>query len=94
VPLQIFDYQKTGANFLARRQRAGLFDQMRVGKSAQAVRAADLLMLKRIIVICPAAVREVWRGEFAKFGIMRARSSRASTSTTSCLGCAAPSTCW
>lgn len=71
MPLQIFDYQKTGAAFLASRRRAGLFDQMRVGKSAQAVRACDLLMLKRGIVICPAAVREVWRGEFAKFGIMR-----------------------
>lgn len=71
MPLQLFDYQKVGADFLAGRRRAGLFDQMRVGKSAQAVRATDLLLLRRGIVICPAAVREVWRGEFAKFGIMR-----------------------
>lgn len=71
MPLQIFDYQKTGAHFLAERKRAGLFDQMRVGKSAQAIRACDMLMLKRGIVICPAAVREVWRGEFQKFAIVK-----------------------
>lgn len=71
MPLQIFDYQKTGAKFLSERRRAGLFDQMRVGKSAQAVRAADMLLLRRGIVVCPAVAREVWRGEFAKFGIMR-----------------------
>lgn len=71
MPLQIFDYQKVGAKFLSERTRAGLFDQMRVGKSAQAVRAADMLLLRRGIVICPAVAREVWRGEFAKFGILR-----------------------
>lgn len=71
MPLDIFDYQKTGASFLSARTRAGLFDQMRVGKSAQAIRALDLNLLRRGIVICPAAVRDVWRGEFAKFALLK-----------------------
>lgn len=71
MPLDIFDYQKTGALFLAQHARAGLFDEMRVGKSAQAIRACDILGLRRGIVICPGTAREVWRGEFAKFGILK-----------------------
>lgn len=70
MPLEIFDYQKTGADFLAQRTRGGLFDEMRVGKTAQAIRACDNLKLRRGIVICPGTAREVWRGEFAKFQIM------------------------
>lgn len=71
MALEVFPYQATGAAFLAERKRGGLFDEMRVGKSAQAIRAMDLLALKRGIVICPGTAREVWRGEFAKFQIMQ-----------------------
>lgn len=71
MPTEIFPYQDVGARFLAERDRAGLFDEMRVGKSAQAIRALDLTHSRRGIVICPAIAREVWRGEFAKFGIFK-----------------------
>ncbi|MFX5309745.1 SNF2-related protein, partial [Acinetobacter baumannii] len=54
-------------------ERAGLFDEMGVGKSAQAVRALDEAGATRIIVVCPAAVREVWVGEFKKFSRRRLR---------------------
>lgn len=67
MTLDLFPYQETGAAFLAARERAGLFDDMGVGKSAQAIRALDLAGLRRGIVVCPAAVREVWLGEFRKF---------------------------
>lgn len=40
---------------------------MGVGKSAQAIRALDLVDARRVLIVCPAAVREVWKGEFAKF---------------------------
>lgn len=73
MPLPLFEFQEVGANFLASRNRAGLFDEMGVGKSAQGVRAADKINGKRGIVVCPAAVRDVWRGEFAKFGLMSRR---------------------
>ena len=60
-------YQHLGAEFLASRQRAGLFDDMGLGKSKQAIAALDKLKLRRGLVVCPAAVREVWAGEFRKF---------------------------
>jgi SNF2 family DNA or RNA helicase len=70
VALEIFDYQKVGAELLAQRPRYGLFDEMRVGKSAQAIRARSTVGPARGIVICPGTAREVWRGEFNKFGII------------------------
>lgn len=67
MPLPLFPFQEVGAAFLANRERAGLFDSMGVGKSAQVVRAADLCGARRMVVICPAVARENWRNEFAKF---------------------------
>lgn len=60
-------YQHEGARFLAARERAGLFDEPGVGKTFQAIEALDALKLRRGIIVCPAAVREVWLGEFRKF---------------------------
>lgn len=73
MPLDIFPFQEVGAAYIAQRARAGLFDEMGVGKSAQAIRALDLRRLKRGIIICPAVLRENWRGEFAKFSHMDRR---------------------
>ena len=73
MPLDIFPYQEVGAAYIAQRQRAGLFDEMGIGKTAQAIRALDLRRLKRGIIICPAVLRENWRGEFAKFAHMDRR---------------------
>ena len=67
MPLELFDYQVKGADFLAHRNRAGLFDEMGIGKTAQAIRAADLRHATRGIVVCPAVARENWKGEFDKF---------------------------
>lgn len=67
MTLDLFPYQEQGAAFLAARERAGLFDDMGVGKSAQTIRALDVAGLRRGLVVCPAAVREVWAGEFRKF---------------------------
>ena len=70
-PLPLLGYQNTGADFLASRARAGLFDEMGVGKTAQGIGAADKGGLRRGIVVCPASVREVWAGEFRKFATIR-----------------------
>ena len=67
MPLSLFPYQEFGAGWLARRERGGLLDCPGVGKSSQAIRAIDLRRGKRGVVICPAHVREHWRGEFGKF---------------------------
>lgn len=72
--LKLFPYQAKGVAFLTgARDRVGLFDVPGLGKTAQAIRAMDALMLRRALVICPAGVRAVWPGEFTKFGIQPRR---------------------
>jgi SWI/SNF-related matrix-associated actin-dependent regulator 1 of chromatin subfamily A len=67
VPLDLLPFQEEGARFLVKHERGALFDEMGVGKTAQAIRALDMVDARRIVIVCPAAVREVWKGEFAKF---------------------------
>lgn len=64
---QDLPYQEVGAQHLCRYDRRGLFDDPGLGKSYQAIRALDKMALKRGLVICPAAVRETWLGEFRKW---------------------------
>lgn len=66
--MELFPYQKTGAEWLASKKVALLADDMGLGKSAQAIRAADALNLSVILVICPAIARINWKREFEKFG--------------------------
>lgn len=63
----LLPYQREGAAFLASRKRAGLFDEPGLGKTAQAISALDCVDARRAIIVTPAAVREVWLGEFKKF---------------------------
>jgi len=65
--LDLYPYQKTGARWLAGQTQALLADDMGLGKSAQAVHAADLANVRSILVICPAAVRVNWQREFERF---------------------------
>ena len=85
MTLPLLGYQVEGAKFLAchRLARLGLFDEMGVGKTAQAITAAaDSLKVKRMIVVCPASVRAVWQGNFGSSPPSPAASSRARASTT------------
>jgi len=50
-----------------------LADDMGLGKTAQAIRAADAVRAKRVLVICPAGVRPVWRAEIDKWTLGDAR---------------------
>jgi SWI/SNF-related matrix-associated actin-dependent regulator 1 of chromatin subfamily A len=63
----LFPYQHVGADFLAERTRAGLFDAPGLGKTAQAISAMDRLDLERGVIVCPASVRNVWPSEIRKF---------------------------
>lgn len=75
----IFPYQVQGAQFLASRQRAGLLDLPGIGKSAQVVRACDLLGISRGWISGPAVARKHWRGEFEKFGLQKRRTVKGET---------------
>lgn len=57
-------YQLKGAAFLAERSRAAIFDEPGLGKTAQAIRARELVKAERTLVICPAGVRQVWPYQF------------------------------
>jgi SWI/SNF-related matrix-associated actin-dependent regulator of chromatin subfamily A-like protein 1 len=66
----LFPYQCHGVEFLAARRIAFLFDGMGLGKSAQAIRAADAISARRLLIICPAIARTNWARELGKFGVL------------------------
>jgi SWI/SNF-related matrix-associated actin-dependent regulator 1 of chromatin subfamily A len=63
----LFPYQETGAAWLSAKRHALLADEMGLGKSAQVITAADALKIERILILCPASVRQNWIREFTKF---------------------------
>ncbi len=67
MTLPLLPYQTEAADLLTSKERFGLFDEMGVGKTATAIGALDKIGARRILVVAPAAVREVWVGEFKKF---------------------------
>lgn len=58
-------YQVTGRDFLRTHSRALLADEMRVGKTPQAILAAE--DLPRVLVICPAIATEQWQREWVRW---------------------------
>ena len=56
--------QLIAADFLARRQRAFLWDSPRVGKTGAAVIAADYIGARSALVVTTASGRGVWRRAF------------------------------
>jgi SWI/SNF-related matrix-associated actin-dependent regulator of chromatin subfamily A-like protein 1 len=66
----LFPYQRDGVAFLAVRRVAFLFDSMGLGKTAQAIRAADAISAQRLLIICPAIARTNWVRELRKFGVL------------------------
>ena len=64
-------YQIVGAEFLAARTRALLADQMRVGKTPQAIMAADKLGAERVLVLCPAIACYQWREQWYEWSPTR-----------------------
>lgn len=69
--LPLTTWQRLGALHLAFTERAVLADDLGLGKTAQAIAAAELLRrdqgVKRILVVCPEAHVAHWVGEIARF---------------------------
>lgn len=57
-------YQEEGRDFLAARRHALLADEMRVGKTPQAVLAAQKVLAQKTLVVCPAIAVQHWMGEW------------------------------
>jgi SWI/SNF-related matrix-associated actin-dependent regulator 1 of chromatin subfamily A len=60
-----FPFQALAIDWLASRRAAILALEMGLGKTGVAIRAADQLGLRRILVICPAVAITNWQREFA-----------------------------
>lgn len=65
----LFGYQRAGAAWLAGRARGYLADDMGLGKSAQAIVAADAALADHVCVICPASVRANWEREIETWSL-------------------------
>lgn len=61
-------YQIEGRDFLAARKYALLADEMRLGKSPQAVLAAGAVRAKDTLVVCPAIATPHWQQEWKRWG--------------------------
>lgn len=68
----LMPFQVTGAEWLADRPRGRgtLGDEPGVGKTAQALRAADLLGARRVWTWCPALGRINWRREYERWSLL------------------------
>ncbi|MFN3612575.1 DEAD/DEAH box helicase [Tepidimonas sp.] len=67
MPMPVFQYQDDGASWMAGRERAGLHDEMGVGKTATTIKAINKIGGRRGMIICPAMLRQNWITEFRKF---------------------------
>lgn len=63
----LFDYQKDGARFLTRHDRAMLSLSPGLGKTLTSAYAAGLRGFENILVVCPASLLFYWRGELEKW---------------------------
>jgi len=61
--MKLFPYQLEGAKWLTHQTRALLADEMGLGKTRQVIAAFQKLGLCKILVLCPASARGVWRTE-------------------------------
>ena len=71
IRAQLYPYQVEGVAFLAGNGRALLADDMGLGKTLQAIAAAAWLArrnsVERVLVVCPASLKQQWAREVAKF---------------------------
>jgi SWI/SNF-related matrix-associated actin-dependent regulator 1 of chromatin subfamily A len=63
------EYQAVGARWLASMRFALLADDMGLGKSKQAVEAAELIGATKILVICPSVAKVNWKREFERWAL-------------------------
>ena len=65
--MELYPFQKDGVDFLAQHKTAFLADEMGLGKSPQAIRAADAVGAKTVLVVCPKTVLRHWENEWHKW---------------------------
>jgi len=67
VPTCLYDFQQEGIEWMAKKGRCILGDDMGLGKTVQALMSARLQKRKRVLIVCPKTVRQVWAREIVKW---------------------------
>lgn len=67
--MKLYPYQQAGAEWLAGKRRALLGDKMGLGKTIQAIEAANITGARRVAVVCPAIARINWQREIDKWAL-------------------------
>lgn len=65
---RLYPFQKEGVEFLTGSRAALLADDVGVGKTAQALVAAQVLQAKKILVICTASIKYDWKSRAVSWG--------------------------
>lgn len=70
--MQLYPHQVAGVQWLTERRRGALYDDQGLGKTAQAIVAADRVGARRVLVVCPAVVVRNWEREVREWSPERA----------------------
>lgn len=65
----LYGYQSTGHEWLADQTAGMLADEMGLGKTVQAIRAADSLQLRNLLIVVPAVALYNWQAEVWRFSL-------------------------
>lgn len=63
----LFPYQRAGAEYLVKKERAWLADEMGLGKTVQALAAIHATKGTPALIICPASATTVWKRHVAEW---------------------------
>ncbi len=67
----MYDYKKQGVQFVTFKKAAIIADEMRLGKTLQAITAAikkkEIFGFGRTLFVCPASLKQQWKKEIEKF---------------------------
>ena len=64
--MQLYNYQNEGVRFLVAQGNALLADEVGLGKSVQAITACEQLQARKVLILCPAILKEQWKAEIYK----------------------------